>query len=241
MSIALRKNFYIFIICTLQFVKKYIIINIKRKRGVEKMDINKEIGKRIKQKRIENNLTLKELGEKVGVASSTILRYENGKINNIKLPVIESIAKALNVNPSWLVLKSDSPEIHKPKKNEIKRIPILGTIAAGLPILAEENIEDYFYIDSSVKADFALRIKGDSMINAGIQEGDIVFIRCQPTLENGEIGAVLIEDSATLKRFYRKKNTIILQAENTAYQPIILTNGDIRILGKLVAVLNIRD
>jgi repressor LexA len=205
------------------------------------VDINKEIGKRIRQKRIENNLTLKELGDKIGVASSTILRYEKGKINNIKLPVIESIANALNVNPSWLVLKSDSPEIHEPKKNEIKRIPILGTIAAGLPILAEENIEDYFYIDKSIKADFALRIKGDSMLGAGIFPNDIVFIKKQETLENGEIGAVLIEDEATLKKFYRNNGTVVLQPENDKYQPIILTNGNVKILGKLVAVLNIRD
>lgn len=203
--------------------------------------MNKEIGRRIKTKRIEQGLTLKELGEKVGVASSTILRYENGKINNIKLPVIESIANALNVDPAWLILKSENPKPYKVKKNEINRIPLIGTIAAGTPILAEENIEDYFNLDSSIKADFALKVKGDSMLGAGIFPNDIVFIKQQPTIENGEIGAVLIENEATLKKFYKEGNTIVLQPENDFYKPIILTNGNVRILGKLAAVLNIRE
>jgi len=203
--------------------------------------MNKEIGNRIKTKRIEKGFTLKELGDKIGVASSTILRYENGEINTIKLPVIESIAKALEVDPAWIILKSNTPEIYIPKKNEVKRIPLLGQIAAGLPLLAEQNIEDYFNIDNRLKADFALRIKGDSMIGAGIFQDDIVFIRKQENLENGEIGAILIEDEATLKKFYKENDTIILQAENDFYKPIILTNGDVRILGKLVAVLNIRE
>lgn len=207
--------------------------------GGDKM--NKEIGRRIKTKRIEQGLTLKELGEKVGVASSTILRYENGKINNIKLPVIESIANALNVDPAWLILKSENPKPYKVKKNEINRIPLIGTIAAGTPILAEQNIEDYFNLDSSIKADFALRIKGDSMLGAGIFPNDIVFIKKQSELENGEIGAILIEDEATLKKFYKEEGTIVLQPENDFYKPIILTNGNVKILGKLVAVLNIRE
>lgn len=203
--------------------------------------MNKEIGNRIKGKRIEKGFTLKELGDRVGVASSTILRYENGEINTIKLPIIESIANVLGVDPAWIVLKSNTPEIYVPKKNEVKRIPLLGTIAAGLPLLAEQNIEDYFNLDSKIKADFALKVKGDSMLGAGIFPDDIVFIRKQNDLENGEIGAVLIEDEATLKKFYKAEGTIILQAENDNYKPIILKNGNVKILGKLVAVLNIRE
>lgn len=203
--------------------------------------MNKEIGRRIKKKRLEKDMTLKDLGEKIGVASSTIMRYEKGEINTIKLPVINSIANALGVDPAWLVLKSNSPDKYIPTKSEVSNIPLLGQIAAGLPILAEENIEDYFNIDSKIKADFALRIKGDSMLGAGIFPEDIVFIRKQDNLENGEIGAVLIEESATLKKFYKEDGTIILQSENDMYKPIILTNGNVQILGKLVAVLNIRE
>lgn len=205
------------------------------------IDINKEIGKRIRLKRLEKDLTLKDLADMVGVDSSTISRYEKGRIEKIKMPVIESIANVLNINPSWLVLKSENPNILIPNKQDVKMIPLLGSIAAGTPILAEENIEDYFNIDTSIKADFALRIKGNSMLGAGIFPEDIVFIRKQDWLENGEIGAVLVEDSATLKKFYKENDTIILQAENDMYKPIILTNGNVRILGKLVAVLNIRE
>lgn len=202
--------------------------------------MNKEIGKRIEMRRKEKGLTLKELAEIVGVASSTILRYENGEIKKIKLPVIESIAKALGVDPAWLVLKSNNPDIYIPKKEETSRIPLIGTIAAGTPILAEENIEDYFNIDTKIKADFALKVKGDSMIGAGIFPGDIVFIHQQCEIENGEIGAILIENEATLKKFYKEDGTIILQAENDNYKPLIYTNGNVRVMGKLVAVLNIR-
>lgn len=203
--------------------------------------MNKEIGKRIRTKRLEKDLTMEELATMVGVARSTIQRYESGKIEKIKLPVIESIANSLGVNPAWLSLKSENPEPIQAKKCNTKRIPLLGTIAAGTPILAEENIEDYFSIDSRLKADFALKVKGESMIEAGILEEDIVFIRQQDFLLNGEIGAILIEDEATLKRFYKEDGTIILQAENKAYKPMIFTNGNIKVLGKLVAVLNIRD
>jgi len=203
-------------------------------------NINKKIGERIREKRIEKGLTLKQLGDLVGVDSSTILRYEKGEIKKIKLPVIESIAYALNVDPAWLALKSENPKITAPR-SDVKKIPLIGTIAAGTPILAEENIEDYFSIDSRIKADFALEIKGDSMVGAGIFPNDIVFIRKQEHLENGEIGAILIENEATLKKFYKEGNTIILQSENDFYKPIILTNGYVKILGKLVAVLNIRQ
>lgn len=120
-------------------------------------------------------------------------------------------------------------------------IPLIGQIAAGTPILAQQNIDSYFYIDSSIKADFCLKVQGDSMIDADILPGDIVFIRMQPTLENGEIGAIVIGEEATLKTFYTNNGQIILQPANKNYSPIVIENEDVRIAGKLVAVLNIRD
>lgn len=122
-------------------------------------------------------------------------------------------------------------------------IPIIGTIAAGTPILAEENIEDYFVIDNRVNADFGLRVKGDSMINADIFDGDVAFIRKQPTLENGEIGAILLENEATLKRFSKTENSVILQAENPSITdwPRVYTDGNISILGKLVGVYSKKE
>lgn len=183
-----------------------------------------------------------DLVERTGIGKSSISQYLSGdyeaKQDNIFL-----LAKALDVDPAWLMGKNVPMYGTDYKKSKAKSslIPLVGTIAAGTPILAEQNIEDYFNLDTSIKADFALRVKGDSMIDAGITEEDIAFIRKQENLENGEIGAILIEGEATLKKFYKRDGAIILQAENKAYEPMVYTNGDIRILGKLVAVLNIRD
>lgn len=119
-----------------------------------------------------------------------------------------------------------------------KKLPLLGTIACGEPILADENIEEYIETPDNIRATFCLRCKGDSMINARIYDGDIVYIREQPDVENGEIGAVIINDEATLKRIYKYKNKIVLQPENTAYEPLVYVNEEldtIRILGKAVA------
>lgn len=194
------------------------------------------LGEKIKNRRLELNMTLEEVGKIVGVTKSTVMKWESGYIENMRRDKIALLAKALRVSPLW-IMGWDDEDI----KAEVNSIPIIGTIAAGTPLLAEQNIEDYFRIDNSIKADFALRVKGDSMVGAGIFPGDIVFIRQQPTLENGEIGAILIENEATLKKFYKENNTIVLQPENDMYKPIILTNGYVKILGKLVAVLNMRE
>lgn len=179
-------------------------------------------------------MSVDELADKLGKNRATIYRYESAEIENLPLNILEPLAKVLDVTPSYLMGWDNAT-------SAAKKIPLLGTIAAGTPILAEENIEGYFNIDSSVKADFALRIKGDSMIGAGITTNDIVFIRKQETLENGEIGAILLENEATLKKFYKNDGMVILQAENDNYPPKTFTEGNLKILGKLVAVLNIRD
>lgn len=178
----------------------------------------------------------------VKLNKNDLSQYVSGKVEPGQEKVF-ILSKALNVDPAW-IMGLDTPmrkEVAKPIDKYSNPIPLLGTIAAGTPILAEENIEDYFNIDTKVKADFALRIKGDSMIGAGIFPGDIVFIHQQNQIENGEIGAILIENEATLKKFYHEKGTIILQAENDNYKPMIFTNGNVRVMGKLVAVLNIRE
>ena len=112
------------------------------------------------------------------------------------------------------------------------------TIAAGQPIFAEEHFESYVEAGANIRADFCLRVKGDSMINARICDGDIVFIRKQPDVNDGEIAAVLIDNEATLKRVYKKKGEIILVAENPAYKPLVYKGeelNEIRILGKAIA------
>jgi repressor LexA len=115
---------------------------------------------------------------------------------------------------------------------------LVGKIAAGTPILAQENIEGYIDLEDSIKADFCLTVEGDSMINARINDGDIVFIRQQPEVEEGEIAAVLIDGEATLKRFYRHENAVELRPENSTYKSMFFTSNNcttFKILGKAVA------
>ena len=121
---------------------------------------------------------------------------------------------------------------------QMKAIPLLGVIACGEPILAAENIEGDVSMPEHVIADFALRCKGDSMIEARIFDGDIVYIRQQPSVENGEIAAVLIGDEATLKRVYVHPDKLVLSPANHNYEPFIYVGEEIssiRILGKAVA------
>ena len=123
---------------------------------------------------------------------------------------------------------------------KIRFVPILGQIACGKPILAEQNYEGTVMVPEHVNATFALRCKGDSMIDANIQNGDIVFIQETPEVENGEIAAVVIGDEATLKKVYYQDDTVTLLPANSAYEPFVFKKeeiNDIRICGKAVAVL----
>lgn len=193
---------------------------------------------RLRQALEFRNMSQSELSRLSGIGKSAISQYLSGEYE-AKQENIYLMSKPLNVNPAWL-MGFDVPMVG----DEINRgIPIVGTIAAGTPILAEENIEDYFVIDNRVNADFGLKVKGDSMINADIFNGDIVFIRKQPTLENGEIGAILLENEATLKRFSKINDSVILQAENPSMTdwPRVYTNGNIQVLGKLVGVFSKKD
>lgn len=199
--------------------------------------MKENFSERLKKAMTKANMNQQDLIDITGITSGAISSYLKGRYEP-KQKNIFKLAKALGVNEGYLLgLEEEKKEPVKSKVNN--QVPLIGTIAAGLPILAEENIEQYFEIDPSIKADFALKIKGDSMIDAGINDGDIAFLRKQQTLETGEIGAVVIENEATLKRFYRTNSNVILQPENKEYQPIIVTDGDLHIAGKLVAVLNI--
>ncbi len=119
-----------------------------------------------------------------------------------------------------------------------KVVPLVGQVTAGAPILAEENIESYHVVpEEMVRGEqvFLLKVKGDSMIGAGILDGDMVLVRQQPAAENGEIVVALLEDEATVKRFYREKDHVKLQAENPGYSPIL--SSDVRILGKVTGLI----
>jgi len=118
-------------------------------------------------------------------------------------------------------------------------VPVLGKVAAGKPLLSEENVEGYVTIpeDMASGKTFALQVKGDSMIGAGILDGDRVIVKQQGAAENGEIVCALIDGEATLKRFYKKDGVVTLKAENEKYDPIILSEGEFRIVGKVVSLL----
>lgn len=212
------------------------------------------LGNRIKERRLELGLTQGDIAKEIGVATSTIQRYEVASIGKIKLPVVEAIARALEVTPDWLIGKSAIKEIEfdnlsipgiLPLPNT-RYVPRLGTIACGEPILAQENIEDYDEVPETIECDFTLKCQGDSMIGARINDGDIVYIHVQPEVENGEIAAILVGDiaelsEATLKRVYFYSNQIVLQAENPKYQPYVFSGEEmnkVRIIGKAVAFLS---
>ena len=215
------------------------------------MEQNIQTGKRIQQRREELGLNLGDIAKEVGVAVSTIQRYEKGKIEKIKLPVIEAIAKALQVDPAWLLCQTDRMTVSSVEVSSISnliplpqtyRIPLVGEIACGSPILAEENVEEILEIPQHIKADFALRCHGDSMIGVHIHDGDIVYIRQQPDVDNGSIAAVCIENSATLKRVYKYPDKLVLSPANPQYEPLAYTGDElsqVRILGKAVGFISL--
>lgn len=196
------------------------------------------------------------LAEKIGLSKQAISMYLSNA-RKPKRPTVKVISEVLNVNEAWLTgydvpmertnYYGDSSAISNLTpltKDDFKKVPLLGNIACGTPILATENIEEYINMEVGINADFALRCKGDSMINARIFDGDIVYIRKQPRVENGEIAAVLIDDlecEATLKRVYIDNEKIRLCAENPLYKDLVFWGEEmdaVRIIGKAVAFLS---
>lgn len=207
---------------------------------------------RFKQLRKQRNLSQQDLANQLGYTKSRVNMYERGE-REPSYEVLEEIADYFNVDLDYLHGKSDIPNrnewlkainasasapdniIPMPSKSSI---PLVGDIACGTPILAEENREGDVDLPEHIHADFALRCKGDSMINARIYDGDIVYIRQQDTVEHGEIAAVLIGTEATLKRVFLFDDHITLEAENPQYRPMSYWGdemNDVRILGKAVA------
>ena len=193
------------------------------------------------KRRKELDLTLADIAKKMNVSEATVQRWESGNIKTLRHGRISQLAEILNVSPLVLLGYDDENSVFSipniipiPK---MKEIPLLGTIACGEPITAIENIESYITVDAESKVDFALKCKGDSMINARIFDGDIVYIHSQPDVENGEIAAVLINNEATLKKVYKYPNKIVLSPCNPLYDDLVYAEeqlNDVRILGKAV-------
>lgn len=197
----------------------------------------------LKLLREKKGISQTALANIIGVSRSTIGMYEAG-LREPDFETFEAIADYFNVSMDYLHGKVSNPSDSLALPDNIipmpvmRRIPLLGTIACGNPILAQENVEGEVDIPEHIHADFALRCKGDSMINARIFDGDIVYIRQQPMVEDGEIAAVLVNDEATLKRVHLYDDHIVLEAENPTCRPITLWEEDMNtvyILGKAVA------
>lgn len=190
---------------------------------------------RIKKMRLKKEISQETLAKLVGYTNRTsIAKIESGSVD-ISQSKIEAFAKALDTTPAYLMgWEEESPDNILPIR--FKKIPLLGEIAAGEPIFADQEYGAYVTAGEDLNADFALRVKGDSM-SPRIQNGDVVFIAQQPTVENGQIAAIIIEDEATLKRVYINEDTITLISENAAYAPFSYKIGEenIRILGRAVA------
>ena len=193
----------------------------------------------LRRLRKQDGLTQGDVARRLGIAKSTISMYECGR-REPDFETLEAIADLFNVDMNQLTGHTSSASIPNniiplPKMNTV---PLLGTIACGEPILASENLEGNVAMPENVHADFALRCKGDSMINARIYNGDIVYIRQQDAVQDGEIAAVLIGDEATLKRVRIYPDHVVLEPENPQFRPMSYWGEDaaaIRILGKAVA------
>lgn len=199
----------------------------------------------IRMLRKKRGLTMKKLGQEFGLAESTISQYENGHREPDNETLLK-LAKFFGVSVGYLLGAEDQDATHianilpLPKS---KNFPLIGSIACGQPILATENLQGHVSYPDDIDADFCLRCQGDSMINARIFDGDIVFIRQQPEVENGEIAAVRIGDEATLKKVYYTPGSdrITLRACNPLYPDMEYSGEElnqIEILGKAVCFLS---
>ncbi|SCJ72072.1 LexA repressor [uncultured Flavonifractor sp.] len=208
------------------------------------------IGSRIRNRREELGLSQDELGKRLGYKSRSSINKIELDQRSLTQSKIKAIADALETTPSY-IMGWNEPDVKLDEEDlkffdnlfpiETKKFPLLGNIACGKPIFADEQFEAYVEAGANIKADFCLRAKGDSMIGARIYDGDIVFIHKQEMVDDGEIAAVLIDDEATLKRVYydQENNVIQLFAENPQYKTMRFVGEElnhIRILGKAVAL-----
>ena len=187
------------------------------------------LSEKIKFLRKSKGMSLEQLADIVGTSRQTVHRYENGTITNIPHDKIEALAKALDTTPARLMgweeereISSFNSNIKSLKSVKTKKLPLLGNVACGEPIFASEEHDYYATVGAEISADFCLKAKGDSMINARIFDGDTLFVRKQDTVEDGEIAVVLIDDEATVKRVYfdRENGILTLIPENPTYKPM---------------------
>ena len=210
------------------------------------------IGDRIKSLRKSKGYNMRQMASALNLPYTTYVNYEKGarEPNSEQLILI---SKYFGVSIDYLMGRTDVPFTEETSENifekypniqplpEMRKVPLLGAIACGEPIYREED--EWISLPTDIKADFCLRCEGDSMINARINDGDIVFIRACPEVDNGQIAAISINNEVTLKRvyYYPEKNKLVLNPENPKYEPFVYTNeelNEVRILGKAVMFLS---
>ncbi len=206
---------------------------------------------RLRQALALRNMKPSVLSYKTGISEASISHYLAGHYEP-KTKKMQAIARALHVSDAWLsgfdvpMLEDASSidlEAYGLRPIVTKKFPMLGEIACGKPIFATEDHEAYIDASASIDADFCLTAKGDSMINARIKDGDVVFIKQMPIVQNGEIAAVVIDDEATLKywHYYPDKQKLVLNPANPAYEPLVYTGSEldtIICLGKAVCYMS---
>lgn len=205
------------------------------------------IGDNIKALRTQHGMTQLELGRIAGVSDKAVSSWESG-LSIPRMGAIEKMASYFHVPKSIIIDGTNSADTTIPPGflplPETESLPLVGRIACGTPILAEENVEGYVDVPKSARATFVLLCQGDSMAPR-IQDGDFVYVRKQPTVENGELAAVRIGTEATLKRVYYspdRPDQLFLQAENPSYPPMIYSGQDledIAIEGKIVGIYRV--
>ena len=202
------------------------------------------IGEIIKNYRTANDLSMDNFGKLASLSKAYISILERGSNPRNNKPVIPSIdtlraiAQAMNMDLNELINLLDDNQKIKLSENEIPEgfspppemvlKPLVGKIACGTPILAEQNIEDYVNVPKDVKCDFLLTCDGDSMIEAGIRSGDVVYLIKQPDIDyNGQIAAVRVEGEATLKKVFKYQDKVVLQPANANYEPLVYIKEEI--------------
>ncbi len=206
-----------------------------------------DLSEKLTKLKSDHGLTTEMLAALSGVPRGTINKILNGETQNPTARTLGQLARALGCTPGALYA-GNGESAHELRENPLppyenilpvtrRRIPILGTISAGVPIYDNGERDLFSANDEPFECDFLLRIKGSSMIGARIYDGDLVFIKKQPDVNDGQIAAVVIEGEATLKRVYHVRDGITLVAENSEYPPVVVTGAEresIHILGRAV-------
>lgn len=193
---------------------------------------------RLKELRMQNGYTQDMLGSFLGVQKAAICKYETGRAS-LPQEILIRLADLFSVSTDYILGRDSSADSPFPANTSFIQLPIVGRVHAGLPILAEENIEDHVSVPSHEVENgefFFMEVEGDCMTDAHIVEGALVLVRMQPRVENGQIAVVRVNDEVVLRRVKWLRNQLILYPANPNYDPMVIASGDVQIIGRVVEV-----